>query len=424
MENRSSEISGFYKLSVDERLKILESFSDLSPEEIETLRMQGSLGTELADRLIENVVSTLELPVGIAPNFRINGKDYLIPMAIEEASVVAACSNAARIARVSGGFVSESTEPIMIGQIQIVKYDSLEKLKSTILEHETDIITLANTRSRTLSSLGAGAKGIEIRTLDDPQKSVVVHLLIDVRDAMGANVVNSMCETVAPYLEEITGCRTNLRILSNLTPHRVSRSRAIFKRDLIGGEAVVDNIISAYQMANVDPFRAATHNKGIMNGIDAVLLATLNDWRSAEANAHTYHVLTGNYSLTRFSKTPEGDLMGEIEIPIAVGTVGGSTNTVKKAAIYRKILGVENSREFANVLAAVGLAQNFAAVRALSSEGIQKGHMSLHARSLAASVGAEKEEIDLISDTMIKNGTISMSKARELLEDIRKRTNK
>lgn len=424
MENRSSEISGFYKLSVDERLKILESFSDLSPEEIETLRMQGSLGTELADRLIENVVSTLELPVGIAPNFRINGKDYLIPMAIEEASVVAACSNAARIARVSGGFVSESTEPIMIGQIQIVKYDSLEKLKSTILEHETDIITLANTRSRTLSSLGAGAKGIEIRTLDDPQKSVVVHLLIDVRDAMGANVVNSMCETVAPYLEEITGCRTNLRILSNLTPHRVSRSKTIFKKDLIGGEAVVDNIINAYQMANVDPFRAATHNKGIMNGIDAVLLATLNDWRSAEANAHTYHVLTGNYSLTRFSKTPEGDLMGEIEIPIAVGTVGGSTNTVKKAAIYRKILGVENSREFANVLAAVGLAQNFAAVRALSSEGIQKGHMSLHARSLAASVGAEKEEIDLISDTMIKNGTISMSKARELLEDIRKRTNK
>ena len=424
MENRSSEISGFYKLSVDERLKILESFSDLSPEEIETLRIQGSLGTELADRLIENVVSTLELPVGIAPNFRINGKDYLIPMAIEEASVVAACSNAARIARVSGGFVSESTEPIMIGQIQIVKYDSLEKLKSTILEHETDIITLANTRSRTLSSLGAGAKGIEIRTLDDPQKSVVVHLLIDVRDAMGANVVNSMCETVAPYLEEITGCRTNLRILSNLTPHRVSRSKAIFRKDLIGGEAVVDNIISAYQMANVDPFRAATHNKGIMNGIDAVLLATLNDWRSAEANAHTYHVLTGNYSLTRFSKTPEGDLMGEIEIPIAVGTVGGSTNTVKKAAIYRKILGVENSREFANVLAAVGLAQNFAAVRALSSEGIQKGHMSLHARSLAASVGAEKEEIDLISDTMIKNGTISMSKARELLEDIRKRTNK
>ncbi len=424
MEDRSSEISGYYKLSVDERLKILEAFSDLSPEEIETLRMQGSLSTELADRLIENVVSTLELPVGIAPNFRINGKDYLIPMAIEEASVVAACSNAARIARISGGFVSESTEPIMIGQIQIVDYDSFEELSKTIMKHETEILKLANTRSRTLSSLGAGAKELEIRALDDPQKSAVVHILIDVRDAMGANVVNSMCETVAPYLEELTGARTNLRILSNLTPHRVSRSKAIFKKALIGGETVVDNIVSAYQMANVDPFRAATHNKGIMNGIDAVLLATFNDWRSAEANAHTYHVLTGNYSLTRFSKTPDGDLMGEIEIPIAVGTVGGSTNTVKKAAIYRKILGVENSKEFANVLAAVGLAQNFAAVRALSSEGIQKGHMSLHARSLAASVGAENEEIDLISDTMIKDGTISMSKARELLEDIRKRTNK
>lgn len=424
MESRSSEISGYYKLNVEDRLKILESFSDLTQEELEVLRMQGSLSTELADKLIENVVSTFEIPVGIAPNFRINSKDYLIPMAIEEASVVAACSNAARIARASGGFVSESTEPIMIGQIQIVRYDSYEKIRKAIIEHEPDILSLANTRSKTLSSLGAGARSLEIRKLDDPQKSVVVHLLIDVRDAMGANVVNSMCETVAPYLEEITGCRTNLRILSNLTPHRVSRSKAIFRKDLVGGEAVVDNIISAYQMANVDPFRAATHNKGIMNGIDAVLLATLNDWRSAEANAHTYHVLTGNYSLTKYSKTPEGDLLGEIEIPIAVGTVGGSTNTVRKAAIYRKILGVKNSKEFANVLAAVGLAQNFAAVRALSAEGIQKGHMSLHARSLAASVGAQNDEIDLISDTMVKTETISMSKARELLEDIRKRNNK
>lgn len=424
MESRSSELPGYYKLNVEERLKLLEAFSNLTPEETEVLRMHGSLTTELADKLIENVVSTFEIPVGIAPNFRINSKDYLVPMAIEEASVVAACSNAARIARSSGGFVSESTEPIMIGQIQIVRYSSFEEIRKAIIEHEPQIIALANTRSKTLSSLGAGARGIEIRTLNDPQKSIVIHLLIDVRDAMGANVVNSMCETVAPYLEDLTGCTTNLRILSNLTPHRVSRSKAIFKKELIGGEEVVDNIISAYHMANVDPYRAATHNKGIMNGIDAVLLATLNDWRSAEANAHTYHALTGNYSLTRYSKTPEGDLLGEIEIPIAVGTVGGSTNTVRKAAIYRKVLGVGNSREFANVLAAVGLAQNFAAVRALSSEGIQKGHMSLHARSLAASVGAQNGEIDLISDEMVRNGTISMSKAKELLEDIHKRTNK
>lgn len=424
MDKLNSEISGFYKLSVQERLEMIRSLLNLTNEEIQVLSESGSLSSSLADKLIENVVSTLELPVGIAPNFRINGKDYLIPMAIEEASVVAACSNAARISRTSGGFVSESTEPIMIGQVQIVEYRSFEELKEVIFQHESEILQLANSRSRTLSALGAGAKDLELRQLDDPARSIVLHILIDVRDAMGANVVNSMCETVAAYLEEIAGCRTNLRILSNLTPHRISRSKAIFKKDLIGGESVVDNIVSAYEMANVDPYRAATHNKGIMNGIDAVLMATLNDWRAAEANAHTYHMLTGNLSLTRYSKTPEGDLLGEIEIPIAVGTVGGSTNTVKKAAIFRKILGVQNSKEFANLLAAVGLAQNFAALRALSSEGIQKGHMSLHARSLAASVGAEGDEIDAVSQLMVDSGNISMTYAKQNLEELRKRTNK
>ncbi len=424
MEGKNSQISGFYKLSVPERLEVLRKFSGLSDEEVETLSTTGSLTQDLADRLIENVVSTLELPVGIAPNFLINNKDYLIPMAIEEASVVAACSNAARIARMSGGFVSESTDPIMIGQIQIIEYDDFEKLKSIITENKQKILDLANTRSKTLSSLGAGAKDLDIRLLSDPGKSVVVHLLIDVRDAMGANVVNSMCETVAPYLEELTGCKTNLKILSNLTSHRVSRSKAIFKKSMIGGEAVVDRMIKSYEMANVDPYRAATHNKGIMNGIDAVLMATLNDWRSAEANAHTYHYLTGNLSLTKYSKTEEGDLLVEIEIPIAVGTVGGSTNTVRKSAIFRKILNVSDSREFADVLAAVGLAQNFAAVRALSSEGIQQGHMSLHSRSLAASVGATGAEIDEVAETMVRNKSISMTSAREILEKVRKRTNK
>lgn len=424
MDRKNSEISGFYKLSVEERLEHVRSFGDLTDEEIEVLKTTGSLDAGLADKLIENVVSTLELPVGVAPNFRINGKDYLIPMAIEEASVVAACSNAARIARASGGFVSESSDPIMIGQIQITKYGDYDSIKQVIDQHSQEILKLANTRSKTLSSLGAGAKGLELRLLDDPGKSAVLHILIDVRDAMGANVVNSMCETVAPYLEEIAQCRTNLRILSNLTPHRISRSRAVFKKDLIGGEDVVDNIVSAYEMANVDPYRAATHNKGIMNGVDAVLMATLNDWRSAEANAHTYHTITGNLSLSRYSKTPEGDLLGSIEIPIAVGTVGGSTNTVRKAAIFRKLLAVGDAREFADVLAAVGLAQNFAALRALSSEGIQKGHMSLHARSLAASVGAEGTEIDEIASQMVSSGRISMTEARNILESIRKRTNK
>lgn len=424
MGDKTSEISGFYKLSVPERLDILKQFSGLTEEEVQTLSTTGSLTADLADRLIENVVSTLELPVGIAPNFKINGKDYLIPMAIEEASVVAACSNAARIARASGGFVSVSSDPVMIGQIQIIEYDDYKRISGLIKEHKEEILKLANTRSKTLSSLGAGAKDLEIRQLTNPGKDVVIHLLVDVRDAMGANVVNSMCETVAPYLEELTGCRTNLRILSNLTPYRLSRSRAVFKKEMIGGEDVVDNTIRSYEMANVDPFRAATHNKGIMNGIDAVLMATLNDWRSAEANAHTFHTLTGNLSLTKYSKTEKGDLQVDIEIPIAVGTVGGSTNTVKKSAIFRKILNVSDSREFANVLAAVGLAQNFAAVRALSSEGIQKGHMSLHARSLAASVGAEGQEIDLVAESMVKSKSISMTNAKQILEELRKRTSK
>lgn len=424
MESKNSEISGFYRLSIPERLEILRKFSDLTDEEVETLKETGSLTADLADKLIENVISTLELPVGIVPNFLINGKNYLIPMAIEEASVIAACSNAAGIARATGGFSSESSEPIMIGQIQITSYDDFNKLKSILLEHKQEILRIANTRSRTLSTLGAGAKELEIRRLGNPGKDVVVHLLVDVQNAMGANIVTSMCEAVAPYLEDLTGCRTNLRILSNLTPYRVSRSTAVFRKDMVGGEEVVDNCISSYEMANADPYRAATHNKGIMNGIDAVLMATLNDWRSAEANAHSYHIISGNLSLTRYSKTREGDLRVEIEMPIAVGTIGGSTNTVKKASIFRKILNVNDSKEFANVLAAVGLAQNFAAVRALSSEGIQRGHMSLHARSLAASVGASGDEIDEIAMIMVKTNTISMTSAREILENIRKRTNK
>ncbi len=414
-----SDISGFYKLSVQERRRIVSEFAGLEGGEAQELSVTGSLSELVADKMIENVISTLEIPVGIAVNFRINQKDYLIPMAIEEASVVAACSNAARIARASGGFTSESSDPIMIGQIQIIQYDDYERVKTTILREKEKILKLANTRSRTLSSMNAGAKEIEVRILNDPNRSIVVHILIDVRDAMGANVVNSMCEAVAPYIEEITGCRTNLRILSNLTPHRVARSRAVFKKDLIGGEEIARRIVRAYEMADVDPYRAATHNKGIMNGIDAVLLATLNDWRSAEANAHTYHTVSGHLSLTRYWLTENGDVAGEIEIPLAVGTVGGSTNTVKKAAIFRKILGVGDSAEFSRVLAAVGLAQNFAALRALSAEGIQKGHMSLHARSIAISVGAMGEEVDAVSQAMVLENNVSMTRAKEILEAIR-----
>jgi hydroxymethylglutaryl-CoA reductase len=420
MSGKTSEISGFYKLTPEERVQVVARFASLSESDIEEISKTGSLPLDLADKLIENVISTVELPVGIAVNFTINGKDYLIPMAIEEASVVAACSNAAKIARASGGFQSTSSDPVMIGQVQLMGCGDFEKVRTAVENHKGEILDLANGRSRTLSSMKAGARDIEIRRINDPQGSTVLHLKVDVRDAMGANVVNSMCEAVAPLLERITGCKVNLRILSNLTPDRIARSKAKFRKDLIGGEEVVKRIIRSYEMADVDPYRAATHNKGIMNGVDAVILATMNDWRSAEANAHTYHNLSGHLSLTRYSQDENGDLIGEIEIPVAVGTVGGSTNTVKKAAIFRKILNVGSSSEFNQVLAAVGLAQNFAALRALSAEGIQKGHMGLHARSLAVSVGAKGDEIDRISETMVAEGNISMARARDLLESIRK----
>ena len=420
MSGKTSEISGFYKLTPEERVQVVARFASLSESDIEEISKTGSLPLDLADKLSENVISTVELPVGIAVNFTINGKDYLIPMAIEEASVVAACSNAAKIARASGGFQSTSSDPVMIGQVQLMGCGDFEKVRTAVENHKGEILDLANGRSRTLSSMKAGARDIEIRRINDPQGSTVLHLKVDVRDAMGANVVNSMCEAVAPLLERITGCKVNLRILSNLTPDRIARSKAKFRKDLIGGEEVVKRIIRSYEMADVDPYRAATHNKGIMNGVDAVILATMNDWRSAEANAHTYHNLSGHLSLTRYSQDENGDLIGEIEIPVAVGTVGGSTNTVKKAAIFRKILNVGSSSEFNQVLAAVGLAQNFAALRALSAEGIQKGHMGLHARSLAVSVGAKGDEIDRISETMVAEGNISMARARDLLESIRK----
>ncbi|MCL5881905.1 MAG: hydroxymethylglutaryl-CoA reductase, degradative [Candidatus Thermoplasmatota archaeon] len=420
MSGKTSEISGFYKLTPEERAQVVARFAGLNEFDIEEISKTGSLPLDLADKLIENVISTVELPVGIAVNFLINGRDYLIPMAIEEASVVAACSNAAKIARASGGFQSTSSDPVMIGQVQLMGCGDFEKVREAIEEHKGEILDLANSRSRTLSSMKAGARDVEVRKINDPEGSIVLHLKVDVRDAMGANVVNSMCEAVAPFLERITGCKTNLRILSNLTPDRIARSKAKFRKDLIGGEEVVKRIIRSYEMADVDPYRAATHNKGIMNGVDAVILATMNDWRSAEANAHTYHNLSGHLSLTRYSQDENGDLIGEIEIPVAVGTVGGSTNTVKKAAIFRKILSVGSSSEFAQVLAAVGLAQNFAALRALSAEGIQKGHMGLHARSLAVSVGAKGDEIDRISETMVSEGNISMARARDLLESIRK----
>jgi hydroxymethylglutaryl-CoA reductase len=412
---KSSKISGFYKKTPEERLQIVSKFCDLNESEKETLRKTGSMKIDLADKIIENVITTLEIPLGIATNFVVNGRDYLIPMAVEEPSVIAACSNAARIARESGGFRSESSSPVMIGQIQIVDIPSREKAIESLMLKKEEILKESNTRSRTLSRMSAGAIDMEIRTFSEIDDMIVVHIFVDVRDAMGANVVNTMCEYVAPIVERITGGRSILRILSNLSVRRVSRSKAVFRKDLVGGSQVVRNIVRAWELANIDPYRAATHNKGIMNGIDAVILATMNDWRSVEANAHTYGHVTGNLSLTRFEEDRNGDLVGSIEIPLAVGTVGGSTGTVEKAKISRKILGVENSSDMADVLAAVGLAQNFAALRALCDEGIQKGHMSLHARNIALEAGAKPEEVDMVVDEMMKEGTISRKTAETIV---------
>ena len=416
---KTSKIEKFYDLNIDQRLGKIAEFSDLTEEEADIIREHDKDKMEIMDHIIENVFSTLELPVGVATNFVINGRDYMIPMAVEEASIVAACSNAAKIARSTGGFTAEAGEPIIIGQIQLLDYGDADNARSSIIKNREKIINLANSRSKTLSKMNAGAKDIAIRVLSDSSKSMVIHLIVDVRDAMGANIVNTMCETVAPLIEEITGGRVNLRILSNLTPQRIARSRAVFPASLIGGREVVRRIISACEMANIDPYRAATHNKGIMNGIDSVLMVTMNDWRAAEANAHTYSHISGNLSLTRYYENEAGDLVGEINIPISVGVVGGTTGAIQKVRVFRKILGVNSSTEFSEVLASVGLAQNFAALRALCSEGIQKGHMALHARNVAITAGARGYEAEKIAEIMIGRGSISVSSAQEIMAELR-----
>ncbi len=418
---KSSRISGFYKLPIEERLKIVKEFSKLSDEEAEFL-MKGHLDIELADRMIENVVGMTELPMGIATNFKINGKDYLIPMAIEEPSVVAAASHAAKLAREGGGFFTSSTEPIMISQIQVVGLKNPHFAKMQVLEHKEELMRIANEQDPVLIKVGGGCRDIKARVIDSNMgPMLIIHLHVDVRDAMGANAVNSMAEALAPYIEDITGGKVYLRILSNLAIYRLARARAVWKKDVIG-EDTVKGILYAYEFARVDPFRAATHNKGIMNGIDAVLIATSNDWRAVEAGAHAFAAMDGWYtSLTYYEEDEEGNLVGTIELPMAVGIIGGATSTHPKAKIARKILGVKTAKEFGEILAAVGLAQNFAALRALATEGIQRGHMSLHARNIAVMAGAKGEEIDKVAEILVKEKKVRVDRAKEILEELRGR---
>ena len=417
---KSSELSGFYKLRADERLKLVADFASLSNEEVAILSTSGALG-ELADRMIENVVGTMPLPLGIATNFLINGRDYLIPMAIEEPSVVAAASNAAKMARASGGFQTSSTEPIMIGQIQITDVPDPFSAKLALIAAKEKILERANKQDSVLVKLGGGAKDLDVRILNTASGTqVILHLLVNVKDAMGANAVNTMAEAVAPYIEQLAGGRVYLRIISNLAAHRLATARAVFTKETIGGADVVTGILRAYEFAQADPYRCATHNKGIMNGIDAVVIATGNDFRAVEAGAHAYASITGQYQpLTHWERNREGDLVGTIELPLAVGLVGGATATHPTAKVNVKIIGVQTANELAEVIAAVGLAQNFAALRALATEGIQRGHMSLHARNVAIAAGAEGGQIDRVVEILVQEKQVRIDRAKEVLETLK-----
>jgi hydroxymethylglutaryl-CoA reductase len=420
--SKTSELPGFYKLSPEERLKLVQEFAGLSDDEVKLLQKTGSLELDQANRMIENVVGTTELPVGIATNFLINGKDYLIPMAIEEPSVVAAASNAAKMARQQGGFHTESTPPVMIGQIQLVDVKDLPSAKEKILAEKMQILAKANEQDQVLVKLGGGAVDLDVRTIETfLGPMIIIHLLVDVRDAMGANVVNTMCEAVAPVVEKLTGGRVFLRIVSNLATHRLARARATFSKEALGGEEVVDGILQAYAFARADPYRCATHNKGVMNGVVAVALATANDTRALEAGAHAYAAMDGEYKpLTHWEKTTNGNLLGKIELPVAVGVIGGATAVHPVAKVCRKILGVRTARELGEVLAAVGLAQNLAAMRALAAEGIQRGHLKLHARNVAVTAGAKGELIDIVAERMIKEGKVSFERASSILKELQK----
>ncbi|MGQ4833075.1 MAG: hydroxymethylglutaryl-CoA reductase, degradative [Candidatus Asgardarchaeia archaeon] len=421
--NKTSRIKGFYKRSIDERRKIVRDFADLTDEEVKLLEKESPLDIEIADRMIENVIGTMPLPLGIATNFLINGKDYLIPMAIEETSVVAAASNAARFCREGGGITSIATDSIMIGQVQLTKVKDPYGAKVQILAEKEKILEIANEKDPILVKLGGGAKDLEVRVLQAiTGPMVIVHLLVDVKDAMGANAVNTMAEAVAPYIERITGGKVYLRILSNLADKRLVRARTVIPKEAIGGEEVVDGIVEAYAFAAADPYRAATHNKGIMNGVDAVVIATGNDWRAIEAGAHSYAARFGKYEpLSIWEKNEKGDLVGTLEMPMAVGIIGGATKVHPVAKLALKILGVKTAKELAEVIGAVGLAQNLAALRALATEGIQKGHMTLHAKNIAIMAGATGELIDIAAERMIREGKIRMDRAKEILEELRKK---
>lgn len=425
MDQRTSRIPGFYDWPLAERAARISLWASLDADEKELLSGMMGLGLSQADRMIENVIGVFALPLGIGLNFSINGRDYVIPMVIEEPSVVAGVSYAAKLLREGGGITATSSEPVMIGQVQVLDVGDPLAAEAAVLAQKSEILALADELDPVMVKLGGGARDVRVRHLrGTPVGSMmIVELLYDCRDAMGANTVNTACERLAPLIEQLTGGWVNVRILSNLADQRLAVATGrvpaeLLATDEIPGPVAVERIVAAGAFAVADPYRAATHNKGIMNGVDAVVLATGNDWRAVEAGAHAYAARDGRYSsLSEWWQDKDGDLRGRLELPLAVGTVGGATRVHPGARVALKILGVRTARELAEVVVAVGLAQNLAAIRALATTGIQAGHMRLHARQLAAAAGATGEQVERVTQRMIADGVIRLDRAEELLSE-------
>ena len=426
--SRRDEKEKFYNLSLDERHAWLQKTQNLDPQTISVLSGENGLNIEQADHMIENVIGVFSLPLGIAHNFIVNGQEVLIPMVLEEPSVVASASYMAKLARPSGGFFAQTTAPEMIAQIQVIELDDVYTARLKILAAKQDLLTAAGKVDPVLSKYGGGPRDIEVRVFDDSPIGpfLVVHLIFDVRDAMGANAVNTAAETLAPQIEALCGGKVHLRILTNLADRRLARARVtILKENLafadFTAEEVRDGIIAAWAFAVVDPYRAATHNKGIMNAIDPIVIATGNDWRAVEAGAHAYAARNGKYtSLTTWGCDKDGNLVGTIEMPLAVGTVGGATRVHPTAKVALKLMKIKNAQQLAEIIVSAGLAQNLAALRALATEGIQRGHMSLHARQIAITAGAEGEEIPRLAAQLAQEKNVRVERAQEILAEWRK----
>ncbi|MDR6453277.1 hydroxymethylglutaryl-CoA reductase, degradative [Variovorax paradoxus] len=424
-----SRIPNFRALTPAQRLAHIAQAASLTGDEAALLAQPGALSVDRANGMVENVIGTFELPLGVAGNFTVNGRDYLVPMAVEEPSVVAAASFMAKLAREGGGFEASSTGPLMRAQVQVIGITDPYGARLALLRARDEILAVANSRDKVLIGLGGGCRDIEVHVFGDTPRGamVVMHLIVDVRDAMGANTVNTMAEAVSPLVEKLTAGTVRLRILSNLADLRLARARVRLAPSVLAtrersGEEVVEGVIDAYTFAAIDPYRAATHNKGIMNGVDPVIVATGNDWRAVEAGAHAYACRSGRYSsLTTWEKDTTGALVGTIEMPMPVGLVGGATKTHPLARLALKILDVKSAQELGEVAVAVGLAQNLGALRALATEGIQRGHMALHARNIALVAGATGDEIDSIARQMAAEHDVRTDRAMALLEALRRK---